>query len=194
MLKRFVRAAGKRSLLFRLLRTKDEPTVFCSAFSDRELVERQRDSKTASGKRIKKAERWKERTPGCLCMAANEATDAPGDKGRWKVVREKSHRGISSRRTARQMRRGAAARRFRRCVNKHPFRATRGCTRSNGVRAEDIRRMHSALYAIARSNHPNEVADFRNLLSNGPRFTDSLRTANVNRTGGENGIARRKKV
>lgn len=29
---------------------------------------------------------------------------------------------------------------------------------------------NTPLYAIARSNHPNEVADFRNLLSNGPRF------------------------
>lgn len=41
-------------------------------------------------------------------------------------------------------------------------------------------------YAIARSNHPNEVADFRNLLSNGPRFNSSA-ILNVNR--GKNGTA-----
>lgn len=40
------------------------------------------------------------------------------------------------------------------------------------------------LYAIARSNHPNEVADFRNLLSNGPRFNSST-ILNVNRNKNE---------
>lgn len=39
------------------------------------------------------------------------------------------------------------------------------------VEARRVEQPNASLYAIARSNHPNEVADFRNLLSNGTRFT-----------------------
>ncbi|EFN72268.1 hypothetical protein EAG_07290 [Camponotus floridanus] len=53
-------------------------------------------------------------------------------------------------------------------VNKHFVRVTRKC---DAYGAEGT--VSTLLYAIARSNRPNEVADFRNLLSNGPRFNCS---------------------
>lgn len=118
-------------------------------------------------------------------MVANEATDALGDKRWWKVVREKSHRGSSWRwqgrglvqlQHAMQLRDASAT-----AVNKHFVRVTRKCD-AYGTEGT----VSALLYAIARSNRPNEVADFRNLLSNGPRFNCST-VLNVNRE--KNGAA-----
>lgn len=63
-------------------------------------------------------------------------------------------------------------------ANKHLFARKSACVQCGSHKLP--------LYAIARSNHPNEVAEFRNLSSNGLCFS-SWSMLNVNR--GKNSVA-----